>query len=165
MVKITQQPHATIITLTPNRSATWRETKWMIWFMVIIVFIIAGGWTLVGAWIILPFAGLDVGLFAYFMSRVCRQGFAQQIITITDDIVVIEEGIRRREVARTYDRNQLSFEVCETERDWHLPDVVLCLNDYRLNLGEFLNLDDRMVLKETLENIGMPLSRTNWWKA
>ncbi|MCP3428012.1 DUF2244 domain-containing protein [Opacimonas viscosa] len=163
MIEVSKNDSATIISLRPNRSATWSETKWMIIFMVAVVFIIAGGWAFVGAWVILPFAGLEVGLFAYFMYRVCRQGFAQQIITITKDLVVIEEGIIRREVARTYDRNSLSFEVTETERDWHLPDIVVCVENYRLNIGEFLNKDDRMLLKDTLKNIGLPLSRTKWW--
>lgn len=164
MIKIKQSPLTTIITLTPNQSASWKETKTMITCMVILVMVIALGWTLSGAWIILPFAGLEVGLFAYFMYRVCKQGFAQQIITISDNLVLIESGIQRREVARTYNRNQLSFEVTETERDWHLPDIVVCLDNYRLSIGEFLNQDDRMLLKDALKNAGLPLSRTQWWK-
>lgn len=79
MIKIKQSPLTTIITLSPNQSASWKETKTMITCMVILVMVIALGWTLSGAWIILPFAGLEVGLFAYFMYRVCKQGFAQQI--------------------------------------------------------------------------------------
>ncbi|CAI8199197.1 MAG: Uncharacterised protein [Glaciecola sp. HTCC2999] len=164
MIKIKQSPLTTIITLSPNQSASWKETKTMITCMVILVMVIALGWTLSGAWIILPFAGLEVGLFAYFMYRVCKQGFAQQIITISDNLVLIESGIQRREVARTYNRNQLSFEVTETERDWHLPDIVVCLDNYRLSIGEFLNQDDRMLLKDALKNAGLPLSRTQWWK-
>ena len=164
MVKIKQTPPVTIITLSPNQSASWQETKTMISIMVALVMVIAVGWTLSGAWVILPFAGLEVGLFAYFMYRVCKQGFAQQIITITDDLVLIESGIQRREVARTYHRELLSFEVTETERDWHLPDIVMCLDNYRLSIGEFLNQDDRMLLKDALKNAGLPLSRTQWWK-
>jgi len=79
--------------------------------MVLFVMSIAIGWTMAGAWIILPFAGLEVGLFAFFMYRICRQGFAQQIITITADQVLIESVIQRRDVARTYHRELLSFEI------------------------------------------------------
>ncbi|UTP72534.1 DUF2244 domain-containing protein [Alteromonas sp. LMIT006] len=164
MVEIQKLPDTTIIKLTPNRSATWRETKIAIGIMVVLVMTIAFGWAAVGAWVILPFAGLEVGLFAYFMYRICRQGFNQQIVTITKEFVLIESGIMRREVARTYDRNQLSFEVAETERDWHLPDIVMCLGMYRLSIGEFLNKDDRIKLKDALKNNGLPLSRTHWWK-
>jgi len=164
MVKIKQTPPATIITLSPNQSASWKETKTIIIIMVVLVMVIAVGWTLSGAWVILPFAGLEVGLFAYFMYRVCKQGFAQQIITISENFVLIESGIQRREVARTYNRDLLSFEVTETERDWHLPDIIVCLENYRLSIGEFLNQDDRMLLKDALKNAGLPLSRTQWWK-
>lgn len=164
MVKIKQTPPVTIITLSPNQSASWKETKTIIIIMVVLVMVIAVGWTLSGAWVILPFAGLEVGLFAYFMYRVCKQGFAQQIITISENLVLIESGIQRREVARTYNRDLLSFEVTETERDWHLPDIIVCLENYRLSIGEFLNQDDRMLLKDALKNAGLPLSRTKWWK-
>ncbi|MEN8778254.1 MAG: DUF2244 domain-containing protein [Glaciecola sp.] len=164
MVKIKQTPPATIITLSPNQSASWKETKTIIIIMVVLVMVIAVGWTLSGAWVILPFAGLEVGLFAYFMYRVCKQGFAQQIITISENFVLIESGIQRREVARTYNRDLLSFEVTETERDWHLPDIIVCLENYRLSIGEFLNQEDRMLLKDALKNAGLPLSRTQWWK-
>jgi len=164
MVKIKQTPPVTIITLSPNQSASWKETKTIIIIMVVLVMVIAVGWTLSGAWVILPFAGLEVGLFAYFMYRVCKQGFAQQIITISENFVLIESGIQRREVARTYNRDLLSFEVTETERDWHLPDIIVCLENYRLSIGEFLNQDDRMLLKDALKNAGLPLSRTQWWK-
>ena len=164
MVKIKQTPPVTIITLSPNQSASWKETKTIIIIMVVLVMVIAVGWTLSGAWVILPFAGLEVGLFAYFMYRVCKQGFAQQIITISENLVLIESGIQRREVARTYNRDLLSFEVTETERDWHLPDIIVCIENYRLSIGEFLNQDDRMLLKDALKNAGLPLSRTQWWK-
>jgi uncharacterized membrane protein len=164
MVTIKQTPTVTIITLSPNQSASWRETKTVIMVMVVLVMFIAIGWTMAGAWVILPFAGLEVGLFAYFMYRICRQGFAQQIITISDNLVLIESGIQRREVARTYHRELLSFEIKETERDWHLPDIVLCLDNYRLSIGEFLNPDDRTLLKDALQNAGLPLARTHWWK-
>ena len=83
MVTIKQTPLFTVIKLSTNQSASWRETKIVITIMVLLVMSIAIGWTMAGAWIILPFAGLEVGLFAYFMYRICRQGFAQQIITIT----------------------------------------------------------------------------------
>ena len=164
MVKIKQTPPATIITLSPNQSASWKETKTIIIIMVVLVMVIAVGWTLSGAWVILPFAGLEVGLFAYFMYRVCKQGFAQQIITISENFVLIESGIQRREVARTYNRDLLSFEVTETERDWHLPDIIVCLENYRLSIGEVLNQEDRMLLKDALKNAGLPLARTQWWK-
>ncbi len=164
MVEITEHPDSTIIKLRPNQSASWRETKLAIGIMVVIVMTIAIGWSLVGAWVILPFAGLEVGLFAYFMYRICRQGFNQQVVTITKDFVLIESGVMRREVARTYERDQLSFEVTETERDWHLPDINMCLGNYKLSIGEFLNKDDRIKLKDALKNNGLPLARTHWWK-
>ena len=69
MVTIKQTPLFTVIKLSPNQSASWRETKIVITIMVLLVMSIAIGWTMAGAWIILPFAGLEVGLFAYFMYR------------------------------------------------------------------------------------------------
>jgi hypothetical protein len=38
------------------------------------------------------------------------------------------------------------------------------LDNYRLSIGEFLNQDDRILLKDALQHSGLPLSRTHWWK-
>lgn len=164
MVVTQQQDAQTVITLSPNRSATWRQTKWVIGLMVIFVMIIALAWTFVGAWIVLPFAGFEVGLFALLMYKVSRFTYSQQIITINKDKVIVEMGVMKRLSRVEVPRFDTDFYYSETENNWELPKIAICHKKSKLLIGDFLNLDDREILKEALESAGIIMLRNRWWQ-
>ncbi|MFT4653932.1 MAG: putative membrane protein [Kangiellaceae bacterium] len=165
MVITTQNNNNTIIILSPNRSATWLQTKWVIAIMVFVVMTIAIAWTFVGAWIVLPFAGLEVGLFAYLMYRVSVYTHTQQIIYISPTKVNIEVGHRKKQTLATMSRAQLDVFYSESENNWELPRIALCTKEQKLEVGDFLNLDDRKKLKDALQSAGFIICRNKWWTA
>ena len=83
----------TVITLRPNRSASWQQTKIFLLVMAAPMFIIAVGWSIVGAWPILPFAGLEFGLLAFLTYRVCCRTYQKDKIIIKKDRVIISSII------------------------------------------------------------------------
>ena len=93
MVQLEKHDNAVTILLTPNRSITWVQAKWIIAFMIAVVMIIAIAWTFVGAWMILPFAGLEAGLFAYLMYKVTRFTYLKQIVNVS--LIPISEPTRQ----------------------------------------------------------------------
>ncbi|MFC3094977.1 DUF2244 domain-containing protein [Alteromonas sediminis] len=153
------------LTLTPNRSATWFESKLMIFFMVAVVLTIAIGWLIVGVWMILPFAGLEVGLFALLMYLVSRHTYRIQEITLTENKILVANRMGSRFVISDLSRVGCFLQVVETERDWHLPLLYLVNDDKRISIGEFLNLKDRQALRNMLKQQGVPTCRTYWWKS
>lgn len=155
----------TIITLSPNCSATWKQSKWVIAVMVMVVMIIAISWTFIGAWLVLPFAGLEVGLFAYLMYRVSLYTHTQQIISIDAKLVNIEQGYRKKQTLALIQRSQLDIFYSESENNWELPRFSLCANGQRYEIGNFLNLEDRKRLKEEFENAGFMVCRNKWWQS
>jgi uncharacterized membrane protein len=165
MVVTTENNEHTIITLSPNRSATWTQTKWVIAVMVAVVMIIATAWTFVGAWIVLPFAGLEVGLFAFLMYRVSVFTHTQQIISISPTLVNVEVGYRRKEMVAQMQRGDLDVYYSESKNNWELPRLALCTKDHQFEVGDFLNLDDRKALKGALEKAGFIICRNKWWRA
>ena len=64
----------------------------------------------------------------------------------------------------TFTRPSAHIEFTEDENDWRLPTVSLVDGEQRIVLGEFLNLEDRALLKETLGNEGIMVCRNHWWK-
>jgi uncharacterized membrane protein len=163
MVVTSENNDKTIITLSPNRSATWQQTKWVIAIMVAVVMIIALAWTVVGAWVVLPFAGLEVGLFALLMYKVSLFTHTQQIIYISATSVDIEAGYRKKETLARMSRHHLDIFYSESKNNWELPRVIMCANDQKVIIGEFLNLEDREKLKETLQDLGFMILRNRWW--
>jgi uncharacterized membrane protein len=154
----------TIITLSPNRSATWQQTKIVIFVMVFIVMVIALAWTFVGAWIVLPFAGLEVGLFALLMYKVSKFTYSRQVINIDAKQVTVAWG--RKELKQTHklQREDLYVYYWEADEGWHLPRISLNHDGKNVEIGDFLNLEDRQQLKTNLEQAGLIVCRNKWWQ-
>lgn len=163
MVVTSKENDKTIITLSPNRSATWQQTKWVIAIMVAVVMIIAIAWTVVGAWVVLPFAGLEVGLFAFLMYKVSVFTHSQQVIQISAASVDIEAGYRKKQTLARIPREQLDVFYSESDNNWELPRIALCSKEHKVIIGEFLNLEDRVKLKDTLQTAGLIICRNKWW--
>lgn len=163
MVVTTYDNNNTIITLSPNCSATWQQTKWVIMVMVFVVMLIALAWTFVGAWIVLPFAGFEVGLFAYLMYRVSVYTHTKQIIHISPTSVDIKIGYLKKQTHTHLPRAQLDVFYSETENNWELPRIALCNAQHKLEVGSFLNLDDRKLLRDALQSAGFIICRNKWW--
>lgn len=164
MVKLEKRSTQSILTLSPNRSLTWAEAKWIMAIMVAVVMIIAIAWTFVGAWIVLPFAGVEVGLFVLLMYKVTRSTYLKQIVTFDDEQIRVEMGINRRLSSQTIPRLGTDIFYSETDRNWTTPKITLHNGSKRLQIGEFLNSEDMALLRESLEELGFPICREHWWK-
>ena len=95
MVKLHHTGERWVLTLSPNRSANWVQTKLLITTMAFFVLIIALAWTLVGAWLVLPFAGIEVALLWFIAYKVSLYTYQQQVITITATSIELQLGTYR----------------------------------------------------------------------
>ena len=155
------------IILSPNRSATWAHTKYLMLVMVFFVMVIAIAWAFVGAWVILPFAGLEVGLLVYIMYRVSKSTYKTEILTISSSEVTLIKGripLKKFREIYAFSRDDLHIEIVETDNNWHLPEIQLVTSNNKLCIGAFLNLEDRQKLASYLRSSGLPNCRTHWWK-
>jgi uncharacterized membrane protein len=164
MVTVNQDQQSTTILLQPNRSATWRTSKWMIVFICAVVATIALGWFIVGVWMILPFAGFEAGLFGVLMYVVSRQTYREQQLILHKDKIELKNKLGSKVQQLSLSRHLCHIDMVETDRDWHLPQVYLIEDDRRYLIGEFLNLEDRHSLRYALNDEGIPTCRTHWWK-
>lgn len=164
MVKIEKSSQLTRIELSPNRSVSWREAKLIITFMICVVMIIAIAWTFVGAWVVLPFAGLEVGLFALLMYKVTYFTYYKQVVTFYADKVTIEAGVNRRKSSNELNTYSLSLHYNESDQDWHAPVATLVNDQQRIRIGEFLNKQDLQLLKQYIQEQGVPVVRNKWWQ-
>lgn len=127
--------------------------------------IIAIAWAFVGAWVVLPFAGLEVGLFALLMYKVSIFTHSQQIIEISKSTVHVTSGYRRRQQYIELPRLDLDVYYSESTNNWELPKIALCNQQKRVVVGDFLNLEDRVKLRDDLENAGFFICKNHWWKS
>ena len=93
MVSVKHQPHYSLISLQPNRSADWVHNKWLMAGMAGVALIIATMWAFFGIWIVFPFAGIEVGLLCYLLYRVSHNTYRTQTLSFEKDYVHIHRQL------------------------------------------------------------------------
>jgi uncharacterized membrane protein len=81
--------------LAPNRSISWRELLLFYFLTCIVALAIGLFFTLQGAWLVLPFSGLEMlalGLGLYVTSR---KVYRSEVITLDPDRIRIEKGVQQ----------------------------------------------------------------------
>ncbi len=163
MVSVKHQPHYSLISLQPNRSADWVHNKWLMAGMAGVALIIATMWAFFGIWIVFPFAGIEVGLLCYLLYRVSHNTYRTQTLSFEKDYVHIQSN-QKSSPTVTLSRRDTHLEMSESPRDWYLPQLALVTPEHSIRVGEFLNQADRHRLYEEIKNIGIPAWRHHWWK-
>jgi len=140
-----------LITLSPNSSLTG---IYRIIFLASISFICVGIATVFyffGAYLILPFAGIEIAilLIAFYLSF--KWSSRKELIYISQEVVKIEKGIHKAEYLWEEFRTFTSFQIAkDANKSLRLSfrskgdDVIV---------GDFLNEDDKNILINEIRNI------------
>ena len=142
---VQNNPQEVILVLTPNHSANWR---------LIYLFLLASGgitlaiavlWAALGAWLILPFAGLEIVLLSYFLWRVASQAHSQQTVHIQSHQVLVRTGLYHPQKQWCLNKAASQFVLD------HIPaqdTVLVSLVDHanQVEIGQLLNPEDKSAL-------------------
>lgn len=135
----------------PNLSLTRPQERAVFWSLAALCFATASGFAWLGYWLVLPFAGLEIGLLAWaFRALRSREGDYESIV-IDADTVVIEwrcgnDG-ERREMNRQWARVACN---CRTPgRNCRLS---LSSHGRATEVGQYLNDEARQQLATLLRS-------------
>lgn len=147
--------------LRPNRSLSWRNSV-RIWLgMCTLSLIIVTVTFLAGAWLVMPFAGLEVsalGAALYYTARQCRK---QEVLDISPQSLHLEKGLYRKEAEWELPRQYTRIHVAIRRHPWTPPKLSLSHRDLDISLAAFLNIDDTRLLISILERQGLRIERKN----
>tara|TARA_Y100000739_G_C20259624_1_gene307118 strand:+ start:57 stop:542 length:486 start_codon:yes stop_codon:yes gene_type:complete len=140
-----------LITLSPNSSLTG---IYRIIFLASISFICIGIATVFyffGAYLILPFAGIEIAilLIAFYISF--KWSSRKELIYISQEVVKIEKGIHKAEYLWEEFRTFTSFQI-EKDANKSLRLSFRSKGDDVI-VGDFLNEDDKNILINEIRNI------------
>lgn len=157
MVEVHHTDAETVITLRPNQSATWEETRVFVLAICAVTLVIGVFWTLVGAWVVLPFSGLEAALVAYLFYRVCQSTYQRQVITCSKEVVKVQFGMRFPKRSWLLQRDRTRLAVGEPRHALDAPSLVIADTEQSLQLGKFLNRDDMQIAIKAFRQIGLPV--------
>ncbi len=139
-----------IIVAEPNRSATWETNKLVLIAMCCLSGVIAGGFALIGAWPILPFAGLEMLALGSALYYVCWKLRYRHVVTLEEKSVLIQKGHYHPRHQWRFDRDSTTIQVTNQPHPWDAPQISLCSRGEQVSLGEFLSKDDANELLQLL---------------
>jgi uncharacterized membrane protein len=153
MVKQDWDGQTRVLVLLPNRSMSWRQNRWLIALLGGFTLIIALVWTVVGAWVILPFAGIEVMALAAGLYYVSWKLHLRQVVRITASSVTVEEG--RKTPIKRWQLDSAALAIEAPAHPWDAPAITLYDRVQQVSLGSFLNREDSELLIELLQEAGV----------
>lgn len=159
MVQHLKRKQGARILLSPNCSLSWQGNV-RIWIaLCLLSLVISGGMALAGAWVILPFAGLELAALAfgfYYTSRQCRR---REVLDISADCLQLEKGVYHKEAQWTLPRRDTRIHLVAPRHPWTPPKLFLLHREAEVALASFLNCEDTRILVDLLESLGMTVER------
>jgi len=133
----------------PNHSLTRPQERLVFWSLAALCFATASGFALLGYWLILPFAGLEIGLLAWAFKVLRGQEDDYEALIIEGDVVVLEwhAGTRgeRREMNRHWAR--VACDCRTTDRNCR---VSVSSHGRATEVGQYLSDEGRLQLAAAL---------------
>ena len=163
MVEKIASDDGVMIVLRPNRSLSWLGNKWFLLIMSFPIFIIAIGWSILGAWPVLPFAGIDFVLLAYCCYKICYRNYQHDWIKIDQYKVTIHHGVGDAPKRRVLVRNDTYLYVSNPLKPMDLPQLRLADDSDKVDIGLFLNKEDRERCRDVLKQAGLRECVAQWW--
>ena len=148
-----------VITLLPNRSASWAQTRLFVLAVCTTTLFIGGFMAFIGAWMVLPFSGVEALLVAYLFYRVCQSTYQRQVITCGNETVLVEFGTHFPKRSWHLERQRTRLSVDDAAHPLSPPTLVIADSSHSIELGRFLNKDDKEEALKTLRKAGLQVRR------
>lgn len=134
----------------PNCSLSWAGVVRFYLWMVAVTFGIAITFAVNGAWLVLPFAGLEMLVLGAALYCVARRCASWQLITIDTDTINIYVSEAADTPAVTFRRAWAKIEYQVTKKNWYPPRLTICSHGQVVEIGNCLNEAERKNLANKL---------------
>ena len=155
MIEQSKSGNLTQIILAPNKSMSWETNKKILLAIFLVNMTIALAWTAVGAWMVLPFAGLEVFLVGLGMYYVSWKLNFKQIIQIDHESFILQKGVYFPKQEWRWQTSQVV--VIDTPSKYRLSPTKLTLKhlNQTVQIGDFLNREEKKTLRKALIDLGL----------
>jgi uncharacterized membrane protein len=139
------------IVLRPNGALSRRQAWALLVFCGLLMGAAAGFTAALGAWLVLPFSGLEWLLLAYCLHLSLRQSQEREVITITDALVSVEKGRECPLQTYTFQRAWVRLNWTPSPIRGRPSRLTLRLHGKEVEIGRFLVESERQSLAKELK--------------
>jgi uncharacterized membrane protein len=137
------------LVLKRNLSSSSSGRRWFFGSIVLVSFGIAAGWALNGAWVVLPFAGIEMMVLGAALVVFERHVGDREAITIDGDRVVVERIRMGRTARHEFSRYWARVVVTPGSGRNH-GGLAMRSHGRQVEIGEFLTDDQRVAVAAEL---------------
>jgi uncharacterized membrane protein len=130
----------------------WRTLVLLYVLMVFVCMTIALVFFRIGLTLVLPFSGLEMLALGAALYVTSRRGSVREVITINKKTVAVETGRARPEQRHEFQRPWAKVILERSWSDWHPSRLLIRSHGRQLEIGRFLNEQERRGLAEVLDN-------------
>lgn len=159
MIELNNQDNLRQVILSPNRSMSWKNNKRILLAIFFVNITIAIAWSAMGAWMVLPFAGLEVlcvGIGMYYVSW--KLSF-KQIVNIEADSLILQTGVYFPKQEWQWPLSSTCLIIKPSHYRMSAPQFFLSYLNNKIEIGEFLNRKEKKQLKIILHDLGIHSSQ------
>ncbi len=141
------------IDIRPDRTLSWGQLRVALLVMTILPLVIAVGFTLAGAWVILPLSGLELLAVWLALWAVAVAGEQREVIRFDRDWVTLEKGRYYPLRRRRFRRQAAHFDVESSDHPWYGPRIFLRQTTCSEEIGAFLSEAGKRDLVKMLHGV------------
>ncbi len=134
----------------PNRAMSWSALVTIYLMITTVTLTVGVTFYLLGYTLILPFSGLEVLALGIALYISAWRGGVQEVILFTDDSVLVERGHRQPEQRYEFQRAWVNFVLERSWNSWYPSRLLLRSHGRQLEIGRFLNEQERQGLARLL---------------
>ena len=139
--------------IRPNQSITWSDTVLIYVGILSVSSIVAIGFALLGLWMVLPFAGLEMVLIAVVFYRCALRARDYEVIAIDDDEIKIERQCRRPGESVSFQRYWARIRLVPPLRRNEASRLVVSSHGRSVEIGTWLNESEKKELAGSLSRL------------
>ena len=133
----------------PRCSLTRLQSRATFWSLVVLCFGVAIGFAVLGYWLVLPFAGLEIGLLAWALEALRERENNYEVLTIDGDVVVLEWRNGKQSGRREMNRQWLQVQ-CDCISPGRCCHLSVTSHGRETEVGHYLSDEARLKLAATL---------------
>ncbi|MCP3868879.1 MAG: DUF2244 domain-containing protein [Gammaproteobacteria bacterium] len=135
--------------IKPNCSLTWKQAKRVFLFLTACLVAVGMYFFQIGAWLVLPFTGLEIGLVGFAIYKQFERASRRQVIEIENDMLWVSNGAKNC--------NRISFPIAWLQirlnkgpRSWYPSRLLVGSHGRFVEIGRSLIESEREILAEDL---------------
>ena len=141
------------IVLRPNRSWTWRANLYFLASLCVVSLTTAVLFTTRGLWVVLPFTGLELMIFAAALYYCVRRTHSQEVLTFSEQELRIEKGHEKPEQTYVFKRFFSRVLIDHPSNPRYNTHVAIQARKRKVEIGRFLAPDDKQELIRQLRQM------------